>query len=129
MYYQENKQRIIEKAKEYYKNHKEERQKYNKAYWEVNGHKYVEQRKTTVDHLKKYQDMKEYYKEHSKRNYEKYGKRYYNENKDILNEKSKQYRKDYYLKNQNDIRQKYVNRHYNIFIHDNDNKNLTVHFN
>jgi hypothetical protein len=31
MYYQENKQRIIEKAKEYYKNHKEERQKYNKA--------------------------------------------------------------------------------------------------
>jgi hypothetical protein len=31
--------------------------------------------------------MKEYYKEHSKRNYEKYGKRYYNENKDILNEK------------------------------------------
>ena len=33
------------------------------------------------------------------------------------------------LKNQNDIRQKYVNRHYNIFIHDNDNKNLTVHFN
>ena len=27
IYYQENKQRIIEKAKEYNKNHKEERQK------------------------------------------------------------------------------------------------------
>ena len=58
--------------------------------------------------------MKEYYKEHSKRNYEKYGKDYYIKNKDMINEKYKQYRKDYYLKNQNDIRQKYVNRHYNI---------------
>ena len=47
----------------------------------------------------------------------------------MINEKYKQYRKDYYLKNQNNIGQKYVNRHYNIFIHDNDNKNLTVHFN
>ena len=67
IYYQQNRERIIEKAKEYYKNHKEERQEYNKAYWQINGHKYVEKRKTTVDHLKKYQDMKEYYKGHSKK--------------------------------------------------------------
>ncbi len=73
--------------------------------------------------------MKEYYKEHSKRNYEKYGKRYHDKNKDILTEKYKQYRKDYYLKNQNYIRQKYVNKHYNIFIHNNDNKNFIVRFN
>ncbi len=52
LYYQENKQRIIEKAEEYYKNHKEERQRYNQKCWEINGHKYVEQRKTTVDHQK-----------------------------------------------------------------------------
>ena len=129
IYYQQNRERIIEKAKEYNKNHKEERQEYNKAYWQINGHKYVEKRKTTVDHLKKYQDMKEYYKEHSKRNYEKYGKDYYIKNKDMINEKYKQYRKDYYLKNQNNIRQKYVNKHYNIFIHNNDNKNFIVRFN
>ena len=72
--------------------------------------------------------MKEYYKEHSKNNYEKYGKRYYMKNKEIINEKNEQYRKEYYMKNQIIIHQKYVNKHYNIFIHDNDNKNLTVRF-
>ena len=141
LYYQENKQRIIEKAKEYYKNHKEERQRYNQKYWEINGHQYVEQRKTSVDHKAKYQEMKEYYKAHSKKHYEKYGKeysktiyekygkQYYMKNKEILNEKSEQYRKDYYKKNQSNIHQKYLNRYHNIFIHDNDNKNLTVYFN
>ena len=47
----------------------------------------------------------------------------------MINEIYKQYRKDYYLKNQNNIRQKYVNKHYNIFIHNNDNKNFIVRFN
>ena len=67
IYYQENRERIIEKAKEYYKNHKEERQEYNQKYWASNGHKYIEQRKTLIDHKAKYQEMKEYYKEHSKK--------------------------------------------------------------
>ena len=63
-YYQENKERIIEKAKQYYQNHKEERQRYNQKYWEINGHKYIEQRKTSIDHKAKYLEMKEYHKEY-----------------------------------------------------------------
>ena len=51
-YYQENKERIIEKAKQYYQNHKEEKQRYHQQYWQQHGHKYVEQRKKTIDHQK-----------------------------------------------------------------------------
>jgi hypothetical protein len=85
--YQANKQRIIEKVKEFNKNHKEERQRYNQKYWANNGHIFVKHRNITVDHKAKYQEMKEYYKAHSKTNYEKYGKKDYLKNKDILNEK------------------------------------------
>ena len=117
-YYQENRERIQKRQKNIIKIIK----KKDKIIIKHIG-------RTTVDHQKKYQEMKEYYKEHSKKNYEKYGKDYYIKNKDIINEKYEQYRKDYYLKNQNNIHQKYVNRHYNIFIHNNDNKNFTVYFN
>jgi hypothetical protein len=46
-------------SKRNYKNHKEESQKNNQKYWEINGHKYVEQRKTSFDNKAKYQEMKE----------------------------------------------------------------------
>ena len=109
--------------------HKEERQRYNQKYWETNGHKYIEQRKTSIDHKAKYLEMKEYHKEYHQKHYQQYGKDYYMKNKNIIQDKYEQYRKDYYMNNKTLIHQKYVNKYYNIFMHDNDNKNLTVYFN
>ena len=82
-YYEKNKERIKEKNKQYYHDNKIERQEYNRNYWATHGQKYVEQRKTTIDHKAKYQEMKEYHKEYHK----KYRRDYYMKNKDILNKK------------------------------------------
>ena len=67
--YQKNKQRISDRAKEYYQKHKEERNKYSQEYWRINGHKYVEKRKETVDHKNIYKNNKEYYREYHKKYY------------------------------------------------------------
>ena len=40
-----NRDRIIERNKQYYYDNLEERKKYNYEYWSVNGHKYIEERK------------------------------------------------------------------------------------
>ena len=53
---------------------------------------------------------------------------HYMKNKNIIQDKYEQYRKDYYMNNKTLIHQKCVNKYYNIFMHDNDNKNLTVYF-
>ena len=98
-YYQDNKERILEKAKQYSHDHKEERQRYNQKYWETNGHKYIEQRKTSVDHKAKYLEMKEYHKEYHQKHYQQYGKDYYMKNKNIIQDKYEQYHKDYYMNN------------------------------
>ncbi len=40
--YIDNRDRILEKVKQYYNDHKEERQKYYNEHWALNGQKYVE---------------------------------------------------------------------------------------
>jgi hypothetical protein len=44
-YYINNRKSIKEKALQYYYDHKEERQKYNKAYWALHADKYKEKKK------------------------------------------------------------------------------------
>ncbi len=50
-YYLNNRNRILEKSKQYYNVHKEERQKYNNEYWSLNGHIYV-QKRTKYENIK-----------------------------------------------------------------------------
>ena len=65
-YYENNKERIKEQNKQYYHDNKIVRQQYNRNYWATHGHKYVEQRKNTVNDKKKYMKHIEYHTEYSK---------------------------------------------------------------
>ena len=76
-YYENNKERIKEKNKQYYHDNKAVRQEYNRNYWATHGQKYVEQRKTTIDHKAKYQNLKQYHKEYNIINSEKISENYY----------------------------------------------------
>ncbi len=40
----DNRDKLLEKSKEYYNNNKEERQKYNNEYWASHKHKYLKAR-------------------------------------------------------------------------------------
>jgi hypothetical protein len=70
-YYINNRDRILEKSKQYYNDHKEESQKYNNEYRSLNGHKYV---------LKRTKDE----------NIKIKNREYYNNNKDKLIIQNKQ---------------------------------------
>ena len=59
-YYINNRKSIKEKALQYYYDHKEERQKYNNAYWALHADKYSVKRKE--DYLKNKEKIKEDYK-------------------------------------------------------------------
>ena len=83
-YYEKNKERIKERNKQYYHDNKEVRQEYNRNYWSINGQKYIEQRKNTVDHKTVYLKYKEYHKKYNLKNaseiHQKYVHKFYNLN-------------------------------------------------
>lgn len=66
-YYEKNKERIKENNKQYYHDNKAVRQEYNRNYWATHGHKYIEERKNTVDHKKIYMKNIEYHTEYTKK--------------------------------------------------------------
>ena len=66
-YYEKNKERIKEVNRQYYHDNKIERQEYNRNYWSINGQKYIEARKNTLDHKKIYMKNIEYHTEYTKK--------------------------------------------------------------
>ena len=67
-YYKNNKDVILEKSKQYYYNNIDARKKYNNDYWALHGHKYIEQRcKDNELKLKQREYNKTYYDEYKER--------------------------------------------------------------
>ena len=120
-YYEKNKERIKEKNKQYYHDNKAVRQEYNRNYWATHGQKYIEQRKLTLDHKKKYQNMKKYHKEYNIINSERISENYYKNKRDKISE-------NYYRYKRPEVHQKYIKNNYNLCLQDNDNKSLIVYF-
>ena len=113
--YIKNRESIKEKALQYYYDHKEEKQKYNNAYWALHGDKYKEKRK--IDrHYKNYQSI--------------YCKDYYLVNKESIIETSINY---YYQKQKEKLnyQHKLLSKRNKTIIEENKRKtndNLTVYF-
>ena len=63
-YHINNREKIWEKCKIYYKENKEQRQIYNNEYWSLNGHKYIEKRSKDNEYKSK---QREYYKKYRER--------------------------------------------------------------
>ena len=66
--YINNRDKLNEKAKQYYHDHKEERKKYNSKYWEEHKHKYSEQRKHDIEYKNKQNIFYQIYKDRPKVN-------------------------------------------------------------
>ncbi len=77
-YYLDNRNKIIERNKQYYYNNKEkrlkyyydnreERIKYNYEYWALNGYKYVEKRRNDDDYKLKHNEYYKNYREINKK--------------------------------------------------------------
>ena len=62
--YINNRDKLKEKAKQYYHDHSEERQKYNIECWTEHKHKYLEERRNDIEYKNK---QKEYYEIHKDR--------------------------------------------------------------
>jgi hypothetical protein len=87
----------------------------------INGKKYIEQRKLTLDHKKKYQNLKQYHKEYNIINSERISENYYKNKRDKISE-------NYYRYKRPEVHQKYLQNNYNLCIQDNEKKELTVYF-
>ena len=60
--YIKNRDKLNERAKQYYHDNKEARQKYNNEYWTEHKHKYLEQRKKDTEYKNKQKEYYEIYK-------------------------------------------------------------------
>ena len=66
--YIKNRDKLNERAKQYYHDNKEARQKYNNEYWTEHKHKYLEQRKKDTEYKNKQKEYYEIYKSKPKVN-------------------------------------------------------------
>ena len=113
LYYQDNRERQLENAKEYRENNKEKIAKYSKAYRENNKEAISEYKlKYNVENKKYLQDYHSSYRQINKNKIKKYQKEYRSNNKEELKKK----RKEYYDENRDkclEISKKYVNENKN----------------
>lgn len=129
LYYQNNKEKVIERVRKYQNEHKKERKNYNKEYYQKNKNKLKQQAKQYYEKNK--EDRKLYRKQYYEKNKDKIKSNYaqninnvkrhrkekYEKNKDVVLKQSKQYyeshkkeilmrHKEYTLKNKIKIRER-----------------------